>query len=395
MAIFVCQVKNIARGKGKNTIAAAAYRSGSKFRDEQSGRLHNYSRKQIDHSQIIAPSDTPEWVYNREKLWNEVEAIEKRKDARLAKEVLLGLPVELNHEQNLKLAQEFVKQHCVSKGMVADLNFHDLSSNNPHCHVMLTTRHITADGFGLKNRDWNNKQLVIGWRKAWEQQVNQALAEANSHSRISSKSNEAQGIDRIPQIKLSAAEYSMMQRGDLNYRAEAYQQIKLLNQAIEANASEVKQLEAEMAETKLNIATLTVEAKQPVELPHPPVDLSPEPEPEIKHEPEPKPIDLEGEFLRQFLAWILKVGTDELQAELEAKYAPFNVDEDSDSVSVYDLGSKRSFYAELAADGSWSFENDIALSQLESLMDNFADLSEKQITRVESYTQSRKSDFER
>jgi hypothetical protein len=34
--------------------------------------------------------------------------------------------------------------------MIADIAFHDLDGNNPHAHVMLTLKPITADGFGKK-----------------------------------------------------------------------------------------------------------------------------------------------------------------------------------------------------------------------------------------------------
>ena len=245
MAIFKCQISNISRGKGKSAVAAAAYRSGSKFHDQRSRKLHNYSRKQVDHSKIIAPSDTPEWVYNREKLWNEVELIERRKDARLAKELLLALPVELNKWHQLKMTKNFIRNHCVAKGMIADLNFHDLESHNPHCHVMLTTRNITTEGFGLKNRDWNSKELVIGLRQSWQETVNQTLEQQGINARVSCQSNETQGIDRIPQIELSAAEYSMMKRGHLTYRAERYQKIKKTNQKIESLTLQAEALMAE------------------------------------------------------------------------------------------------------------------------------------------------------
>ena len=45
--------------------------------------------------------------------------------------------------------------------MIADIAFHDLDSHNPHAHVMLTLKPVTAEGFGKKDRSWNDKKNVI------------------------------------------------------------------------------------------------------------------------------------------------------------------------------------------------------------------------------------------
>jgi hypothetical protein len=66
----------------------------------------------------------PERWLDRSILWNEVEAIERREDAVLAREVELALPRELSQAESIALAQDFVRQQFVSHGMVADLNVH-------------------------------------------------------------------------------------------------------------------------------------------------------------------------------------------------------------------------------------------------------------------------------
>jgi hypothetical protein len=42
--------------------------------------------------------------------------------------------------------------------MVADFGIHLDNPHNPHAHILLTTRDLTPDGFGLKNRGWNDKR---------------------------------------------------------------------------------------------------------------------------------------------------------------------------------------------------------------------------------------------
>src|SRR3546814_18378509 len=73
---------------------------------------------------ILAPEGAPERLNDRATLWNEVEAGEKRKDAQLAREVEFSIPRELNQQQGIQLARDFVEKQFVERGMVADMNVH-------------------------------------------------------------------------------------------------------------------------------------------------------------------------------------------------------------------------------------------------------------------------------
>ena len=44
--------------------------------------------------------------------------------------------------------------------MVADLAIHHAKGENPHAHILLTTREVSPDGFGKKERNWNQKDLL-------------------------------------------------------------------------------------------------------------------------------------------------------------------------------------------------------------------------------------------
>lgn len=161
VAIYHCS----ARIGGRTATGAAAYRAAEKIKDEKTGLTHDYSRKRdVDHTEIIAPENAPEWARDRSRLWNEVERTEKRRDAQLAREVEIALPRELSQAENRGLAAAFAKSSFADKGMVADLALHGASSGNPHAHIMLTTREIGPEGFGKKNRDWNRQDLVREWR---------------------------------------------------------------------------------------------------------------------------------------------------------------------------------------------------------------------------------------
>src|SRR3546814_3135357 len=81
MAIFHLSVKVISRAAGRSAVAAAAYRSADRLHDERLDRAHDFTNKSgVVHSEVMLPTGSKtEWGH-REQLWNDIEAIEKRKD---------------------------------------------------------------------------------------------------------------------------------------------------------------------------------------------------------------------------------------------------------------------------------------------------------------------------
>lgn len=210
MAIYHLSGTLISRSQGRSAVAAAAYRSGEKLQDERYEKTHDYSRKQdVAHTEILLPENAPPWMADREKLWNAVEQVEKRKDAQLAREFNFSLPRELTLEQNIKLACEFVKTAFVDQGMVADVCIHTDKTPDgepqPHAHVMLTLREVNEQGFGQKMRAWNAKEQLLSWREQWAEIANHHLALHDHELRIDHRSFADQGIDLEPQHKIGAA----------------------------------------------------------------------------------------------------------------------------------------------------------------------------------------------
>src|SRR5436305_7132881 len=120
MAMYHFTAKIVSRAKGQSVVASAAYRAGQALPDERYGLTHDFTHKKgVDHSEILAPEDAPSWVFDRQRLWNEVEAVEKRKDAQLARELEIALPIELTDEEQVALARDYIRRNLVSKGMVA------------------------------------------------------------------------------------------------------------------------------------------------------------------------------------------------------------------------------------------------------------------------------------
>jgi ATP-dependent exoDNAse (exonuclease V) alpha subunit len=231
MAIYRLSASMISRGSGRSAVAAAAYRSGGVLREGRSvvaaasyrsgsevpegpGRIHDYTRKGgVAYSIILLPQNAPEWMKDREQLWNAVEITEKRCDAQLAREIQVAFPRELSMEQNVELLQLFVQREFVDRGMIADACIHNPNGKdgkpNPHAHVMLTTRVLTEDGFGKKERGWNRTGLLKNWRQVWAEAANDALERAGHTERIDHRSYEDQGIDREPEPKLGPNVYKI------------------------------------------------------------------------------------------------------------------------------------------------------------------------------------------
>ncbi|WP_316213471.1 MULTISPECIES: Ti-type conjugative transfer relaxase TraA [unclassified Bradyrhizobium] len=209
MAIYHLHVKVIGRKAGSSAVASAAYRSASRLRDERLDRAHDFSGKRgLVHSEVLLPEGTPEQWSDRERLWNDVEAFEVRKDAQLAREVEFALPRELTQARGIELARDFVQSEFVDRGMIADLNVHwDIGEDGmpkPHAHVMLTMRAVDENGFGPKVREWNRTEMVERWRERWAELANERLAELDIDARIDHRSLEAQGIALEPQSQIGA-----------------------------------------------------------------------------------------------------------------------------------------------------------------------------------------------
>ena len=101
MAIYHLHVKVIGRKSGSSAVASAAYRSGSRLRDERLDRSHDFSAKRgcRPFRGDAAGTCAVEAWSDRERLWNDAEAFEVRKDAQLAREVEFAIPREMSEHK--------------------------------------------------------------------------------------------------------------------------------------------------------------------------------------------------------------------------------------------------------------------------------------------------------
>src|SRR3546814_9661536 len=80
------------------------------------GRDHDFTSKTgVIHSEVMLPEDAPERLHDRETLWNEVEAVEERKDAQLAREVEFAIRSEEHTSELQSLMRISYAVFCLKK----------------------------------------------------------------------------------------------------------------------------------------------------------------------------------------------------------------------------------------------------------------------------------------
>ncbi|MDU0435915.1 MULTISPECIES: MobA/MobL family protein [Staphylococcus] len=207
MAIYHFQNKVVSRGKGQSAIAKSAYNSASKIKDYEENDYKDYSNKQCDYSEILLPKNADDNFKNREYLWNKIHNTENRKNSRLAREIIIGLPNEFNPNENIELAKEF-SETLSNEGMIVDLNIHKINDENPHAHLLCTVRGFDENGnfepkrIGNKRvRDWDTDDKHNEWRKRWETIQNKHLEMKGFSVRVSADSYKNQNIDLEPTKK--------------------------------------------------------------------------------------------------------------------------------------------------------------------------------------------------
>ena len=258
MAIYHLSIKIISRGKGRNAVESAAYRSGTMLVSERDNETHDYTRKGgVAHTEILLPAHAPKEYADRAVLWNVVEKIEKQRNSQLAREIEIALPAELPIEQSISLARRFANEQFVRAGMCADVCVHDKGDGNPHAHIMLTMRPINPDGtWGAKvvkvngkktyPVDWDDRSKAEEWRKAWAAYANGALRIAGKlteENALDHRSYERQGAERIPTVHLGPYASGLEKRGIKTELGDKNREIAAMNSKLRQINARLKKLE--------------------------------------------------------------------------------------------------------------------------------------------------------
>ena len=245
MATYHLSAKTISRSHGRSATAAAAYRSGARITDERTGVIHDYQRRTgVEAAVLVLPANAPDWASDRARLWNAAEQAETRKNSTVAREFEIALPAELDAGERQRLAVDFARELVARHGCAADVAIHRPGragdQRNHHAHVLLTTRRLTAVGFGAKTRELDDlKSGEIGrWRARFAEVQNARLREAGVEACVDHRSLEAQEIDREATIHLGPTATALERRGVPTRRGES-------NRAVQASHAE-RQRDAEV-----------------------------------------------------------------------------------------------------------------------------------------------------
>ena len=205
-------------------------------------------------------------------------------NARVAREYLVALPIELSPQQRVGLVRGFSQELSDRYGFAVDFAIHaprDFPGSDPrnfHAHLLTTTREVATEGLGAKTTlDMNDTRRhalglepaineLVHVRARWATVANEAMQEAQIGARIDHRSLEAQGIDREPQPRIPRAAFEMERHGYRSVVAERLReeyQARLLARVQAALASVTNRETSSMAESSSAMARATPAATQP------------------------------------------------------------------------------------------------------------------------------------
>ncbi|MER8814136.1 AAA family ATPase [Mesorhizobium sp. M0965] len=205
MAIAFARARYISRSAGGSAVRSAAYNGREAIKAQRTGEVFYFKHREApEHHEVLLPEGAPAELASSDALWNAAEAMEKRKDAQLARELVLALPAnqELDHEDRVELARSFAQEHFVAKGLAVQLDVHaphgaesEGERANYHAHLLITTRRLSEDGFAAKKaRDLDpvikrggGRAIVAegeSWGQSWRYHQNRYFAEQGLSIRV-------------------------------------------------------------------------------------------------------------------------------------------------------------------------------------------------------------------
>ena len=281
MAIYHCSIQPISRSDGRSIVACAAYRAGEKLECDTYGKTQDYTKKTgIEYTQIFAPTGANPDLLNRQNLWNQVEQSELKKDggikqeARLAREVEIALPHELNKQQRQALVSEFCQSLVASYNVAVDVAIHaphahgGSDERNHHAHILMTTRSLTPQGLGKKVRELDQNSTLKKIREKVADLTNVHLERAGLEVRVDHRSHKDRGLDIEPTFKEGLEATHAKRRGEELEIVKRNDEIKKRNKKAE-------RLDMSIIETSNRVEQLTLEQQQQQQL-EDAVDQAPE-----------------------------------------------------------------------------------------------------------------------
>lgn len=238
------------RGQGHSAVAGVAYRLGLRLYDRRAGIWHDYRKRAIGEEIIraltVAPEGAPAWATDPDELWNRAELAEKRKDAQVARDYRIPVPLGLTDDQAGDLGEEMARFICqelhtpVSMGLHRDNDVDALGNDKPankvgfHAHLYFPTRKLEEIEGGEGNGEWglvaklvllSNKNtgsaFIERLNARWAELSNRYTAAQGLTADYDHRSYRRMGMDITPQPTLGAAVVAMERRGFFTRKGDA------------------------------------------------------------------------------------------------------------------------------------------------------------------------------
>ncbi|WP_211322776.1 MobA/MobL family protein [Palleronia aestuarii] len=211
MAIAFARARYLSRSTGGSAVRSACYNARVAITDARTGERFSFAHREApEHHTVLLPEGAEARLGDSAVLWNLAEGAERRKDAQVAREIVLALPADagLTHDDHVALAESFARAHFVARGLAVQIDIHaphageggervgraerltaaqgaELSTGqgavilpgpdgssesertNPHAHLLITTRRVEGDRLSAKKaRDLDPAVRTLGGRSA-------------------------------------------------------------------------------------------------------------------------------------------------------------------------------------------------------------------------------------
>src|SRR5450432_2429248 len=213
MAIQFARARYISRATGGSAVRSAAYNERAAITADRTGEVFYFRHRDAPaHHEVLLPEGAGENFADSAVLWNAAEAAEPRKDAQVAREIVLALPAtaELTDADRIELARSFAERHFVSKGLAVQLDVHrphegeaESERANWHAHLLITTRRLEGEVFAAKKardldpevRNAGGRAVVAdgaAWGELWRDHQNRFFVEHGLDARVDPAATHAQ-----------------------------------------------------------------------------------------------------------------------------------------------------------------------------------------------------------
>lgn len=267
------------RAQNHSAVAGAAYRLGLRLLDRRTGIWHDYTKRaageEIVAAMTIAPEGSPAWVEDPDELWNRVEECEKRKDAQVARDYVIPVPLGLDDARATELARRLARYIAdnlhtpVSIGIHRDADTDLIGNAKPreqqgyHAHLLFPTRRILLDGdggnddaarqgFGAKLSVLSNRRtsagIVEAMNREWANLANELVAEVGLKADYDWRSYERLGIDRAPQPRLTQKQVALEKKGFFTRQGDMLRDILVMSEVYKKDHAEVLAAQHERAQ---------------------------------------------------------------------------------------------------------------------------------------------------